>query len=70
MTDEDLDTACIEIRKQLGGYFETLAPPELVSAYTALQAALNSLNDVEEGLKKAITALQKASNKQSTIKFI
>jgi hypothetical protein len=70
VTDEDLDTACIEIRKQLGGYFETLAPPELVSAYTALQAALNSLNDVEEGLKKAITALQKTSNKQSTIKFI
>jgi len=63
VTDEDLDNACIEISKQLRGYFETLAPPELVSAYTALQEALNSLKEVEEGLKKAITALQKASKK-------
>jgi len=64
VTIGDLDNACIEISKQLRGYFETLAPPELVSAYTALQEALNSLKEVEEGLKKAITALQKASNKE------
>jgi hypothetical protein len=64
VTYEDLDTACIEIRKQLGRYFETLAPPELVSAYTALQEALNSLKNVEEELKKVITVLQKASNKE------
>ncbi|MFP3234229.1 MAG: ankyrin repeat domain-containing protein [Sulfolobaceae archaeon] len=64
VTDENLDTACMEIREQLRKYFETLAPPELVSAYTALQEALNSLKNVEEGLKKVITALQKASNKE------
>jgi len=64
VTDEDLDNACIKIREQLRKYFETLAPPELVSAYTALQEALNSLKNVEEGLKKVITALQKASNKE------
>jgi hypothetical protein len=64
VTDENLDNACIEIREQLRKYFETLAPPELVSAYTALQEALNSLKSVEEGLKKVITALQKASNKE------
>jgi hypothetical protein len=64
VTDEDLDNACIKIREQLREYFETLAPPELVSAYTALQEALNSLKNVEEGLKKVITALQKASNKE------
>ena len=64
VTIGDLDNACIEISKQLRGYFETLAPPELVSAYTALQEALNSLKNVEEGLKKVITALQKASNKE------
>jgi len=64
VTYEDLDTACIEIREQLRKYFETLAPPELVSAYTALQEALNSLKNVEEELKKVITVLQKASNKE------
>jgi len=31
-------------------YFETLAPMELVSAYTALQKVLNSLKDVEGDL--------------------
>jgi len=64
VTDEDLDSACIEIREQLRKYFETLAPPELVSAYTASQEALNSLKNVEEELKKVIKALQKVSNKE------
>jgi hypothetical protein len=58
------DNACIKIREQLREYFGTLAPPELVSAYTALQEALNSLKNIEEELKKVITALQKASNKE------
>lgn len=67
VTEDKIAEACREIRNRLGKYFETLAPPELVSAYSALQGALSTLRNVEKEIEKAIESLQKVGNIQGSL---
>ena len=66
VTEDNIAEACREVRDMLGKYFETLAPPELVSAYSALQGALNTLRNVEKEIEKAIESLQRWSSGQGS----
>lgn len=66
VTEDNIAEACREVRDRLGKYFETLAPPELVSAYSALQGALSTLRNVEKEIEKAIESLQRWSSGQGS----